>query len=273
MAINYAARFDEKVDEAFYRAAYSESAVNKDFDFTGVGTVKVFSIPTSAMNDYNPSGVNRYGEPEELQNAVQEMVLSQDRGFTFTIDRKSVDDTEGTMAAGEALARQLRLQVIPEIDIYRFAAMAASAGTISDPLAIDATNAYSSFLAAQEAIGNKLAPLAGRIMYCTYSFYNFLKLDNKFVKQSDLSQEIAITGQLGMVDGVPVVPLPASYLPANVAFILTNPIATTAPVKLQDFKIHDNPPGISGYLIEGRVRHDAFVLNNKADAIYVHMVA
>lgn len=34
-----------------------------------------------------------------------------------------------------------------------------------------------------------------------------------------------------------------------------------------EYNIHENPPGISGWLIEGRTYYDAFVLNNKKDAI------
>jgi hypothetical protein len=58
-----------------------------------------------------------------------------------------------------------------------------------------------------------------------------------------------------------------------VAFIITNQIATVAPVKLAEYKVHDNPPGINGFLVEGRVYYDAFVLDNKAGAIYKHLTA
>lgn len=34
------------------------------------------------------------------------------------------------------------------------------------------------------------------------------------------------------------------------------------------YKTHDNPPGINGALVEGRICYDAFVLENKAKAIY-----
>ena len=40
--------------------------------------------------------------------------------------------------------------------------------------------------------------------------------------------------------------------------------------QLDEYKIHDNPPGISGWLVEGRVLYDCFVLNEKADAVYYH---
>jgi hypothetical protein len=55
--------------------------------------------------------------------------------------------------------------------------------------------------------------------------------------------------------------------------LITNQIATCAPVKLAEYKVHDNPPGINGYLVEGRVYYDAFVLDNKAGAIYKHLTA
>ena len=49
--------------------------------------------------------------------------------------------------------------------------------------------------------------------------------------------------------------------------------ATVAPAKLEDYKIHEDPPGISGSLVEGRIVYDAFVLENKAKAIYYQEVA
>ena len=70
------------------------------------------------------------------------------------------------------------------------------------------------------------------------SYFKLLKQDESFIKASDLAQNMLVKGQVGMVDG-----------------------------------IHDNPPGINGWLVEGRVRYDAFVLENKKGAIYVHKTA
>ena len=36
----------------------------------------------------------------------------------------------------------------------------------------------------------------------------------------------------------------------------------------EDYTIHENPPGISGSLVEGRICYGAFVLDNKVKAIY-----
>lgn len=272
MAINYAEKYAQKIDERFSKEAVSNAAVNNDYDFVGVQTVKVYSVPTAPMNDYQRSGAGRYGTPAELENSVQEMTMSKDRSFTFTIDRGNFSDTQMANSAGQALQRQLREVVIPEIDTYRFAKICENAGTTVTS-AITKSNAYDAFLDGTTALVDKKVPLAGAVAYVSSAFYKLIKLDNSFVKQSDIAQNIALKGQVGTIDGIPVVVLPKSYLPEGVEFIILNKIATTSPVKLAEYKIHDNPPGINGWLVEGRVYYDAFVLNNKKNAIYVHKSA
>lgn len=268
MAVNYASKYSSQVDERFKLGALTQGAVNNDYDFIGVETVKVYSIPVVAMNDYKKSGKDRYGTPTDLENDVQEMTLTRDRSFTFVIDRKDRDDTQMTMEAGKALQRQIDEVIIPEIDEYRLKRICVKAGTIK-AATVSKTNAYESFLDVQEALDEEKAPAAGRICYCISSYYKKIKLDDAFTKKGDMATQISIKGVVGEIDGVPVVKVPKKYLPEGVEFVITNAIATTAPLKLADYVIHDNPPGVSGWLVEGRVRYDAFVLNSKKKAIGV----
>nr|DAT80813.1 MAG TPA: major capsid protein [Caudoviricetes sp.]DAY14207.1 MAG TPA: major capsid protein [Caudoviricetes sp.] len=274
MAVNYAEKFSQKVDERFTKEALTTNLVNQDFDFIDAETVKVYTVATSAMNDYKTTGQNRYGTADELGNSVQTMTLSQDRSFTFTIDKKSLQGTNGAMAEGKALARQISEVVIPEVDKYRLSKAVANAdATHVATGAVTKTNAYELVLEGQSKLDDALVPTAGRVMHVSPKFYKLIKLDDTFVKNSDLGQEITIKGQVGMIDGVPVVLTPTSYLPAGVEFVIAHPSATTSPVKLEDYKIHDNPPGVNGKLVEGRIRYDAFVLDAKKKAIYVHKTA
>lgn len=276
MTINYASKFDAKVDVRFAKEALSTGIINQDFDFTGVDTVKVYSIPTTAMNDYALTGNTRYGTAAELENNVQTLTLTKDRSFTFTIDKRSVQDTMGTLEAGKALARQLVEVVIPEVDKYRFAKVVAGADADGGHVktgAVTKNNAYEAVLDGQVKLTDAFVPEEGRKLHVSPEFYKLIKLDPSFVKNSDLGQEVAFKGQVGAIDGLPVILTPTSRLPENVAFVIAHPIATTSPVKLEDYKIHDNPPGINGYLVEGRIRYDAFVLDSKKKAIYVHKTA
>lgn len=269
MAINLAQKYSAQVDEKFALESKTAGAINNDYDWAGVNVVNVYSIPTQELGDYTASGTNRYGTPEELQDSVQTLTLSQDKAFTFTIDRKNYDDQMMVKEAGKALEREIREQVVPMLDKYRIAKMVTSAGTKATDTAPTKSNAYELFLKGTETLGDNSVPETGRIAFVSYSYYNLLKQDSAFVKASDAGQQIAISGAVGYVDGTAVIPLPASYFPENIYLVMTHQVATVAPVKLTDYKIHDNPPGINGWLIEGRVRHDAFVLNNKAKAIYV----
>lgn len=225
--------------------------VSNDYEFTGVATVNVYSVPTAAMNDYGRTGANRYGTPEELQNTVQSMTLTKDRSFAFTIDRGNKLQTQMVMDAGKALSRQLKEVITPEYDTYVFRKLAEAAvdnGKYANTT-VTKSNAYEVFLAAQEAMGDANVPDSGRIAFCSYKFANMLKQDSAFMKYSNQSQEMIIKGVLGEVDGTKIVKVPKSRLPRDCSFVLVHPIASVAPKQLEDYKIHDNPPGISGWLV------------------------
>ena len=273
MAINYADKYSPLVDEAFTQSALTQGVINNSYDWIGVEAIKVFSIPVKDWVDYKLSGSNRYGAPDELENEVQSMMLTQDKSFTFTIDQKSVQDTLGTMVAGTALAREISQVVIPGIDTYRISKIVAGVNP-SHLTNVTTTkdNAYETFLGLQEKLDDAKAPQGGRVAIVTPAFYNKIKLDSAFTKMGDLATRIALNGQIGTIDDIPVIKAPTSYFPAGVDVIITNPIVMPAPVKLTEYKIHSDAPGISGFLVEGRVRFDAFVLNQKKNAIAVNKV-
>lgn len=248
MAVNLASKYSSKVDERFKLGSLTESATNSDYDWVGVNAINIYSVPTVAMNNYTKTGSARYGTAAELDNTLQTMTLTRDRSFTFTIDRGNNQDTQMVMNSGKALARQIDEVIVPEIDTYRLAAMSAAAvadgGTAT--AAVTAANAYTVFLAGTERMDNNKVPQAKRIAFCTPAFVNFIKQSDGFIKNSEIAQEMLIKGQVGEIDGVRIVKVPTSYFPANTAFIIAHPAAAVVANKLEDYKIHDNPPGING---------------------------
>ena len=135
---------------------------------------------------------------------------------------------------------------------------------------VTTSNAYEKFLDGQEALDNDLVPTDGRIAVVNTSFYKKIKLDSSFTKTGDMATKLSYKGIVGEIDGVPVIKVPSSYLPSGCEFMIAHPCATINPKKLTDYKIHRDPPGINGNLVEGRVRYDTFVLEGKKDAIWVH---
>jgi len=269
MPVNYASRYSNIVDERFKAASMTQTATNDNFDFVGVRTVNVYSVSTSPMNDYTMSGANRYGIPAELENTTQELTLNQDRSFTFTIDRRNNIDTMMVMEGGRALRRQLDEVVTPEIDTYTLATIAAGAGN-TVTAAITRTNAYEAFLDGVTTLKRAKAPLAGTVAFINSNFYKQIRLDDSFIQASDIAQNMLVSGQVGAIENIPLVFADIGIMPAGVEFMLSNRIAVTRPMKIGEYFVHENPPGISGQLVEGRFYYDCFVLNNKKNVIYVH---
>ena len=273
MAIELAVQFQPYTDEQFSVESKKSLLTNTDFDWTGAHTIKVYKVTTSAMNDYNRSGEDngnwsRYGAVASLDATTEEMTLKRDRSFTFAIDKLDADETKQQLAAASALARQNREVVIPEVDAYTYSVMAENAGHTPEAVELDAANIYAEILKGSLALDNALVPENGRVLVVTPTTYNALKQSKDVIMDTNVGNELRLQGVIGVVDGMNVQKIPSSRLPEGFGFMIAHPVATVAPVKLEDYTVHENPPGISGSLVEGRICYDAFVLDNKAKAIY-----
>ena len=272
MAIELTTKFQPYVDEQFSEESKRSLLTNQDFDWTGAHTVKVYKVGTSEMNDYDRNGTgenwSRYGAVKGLDATTEEMTLKKDRSFTFAIDKLDQDETQNQLAAASALARQNREVVIPEVDAYTYGVMAAHAGQKPDAKALTAENIYDEIIAGTEALDNAKVPEAGRVLVITPAGNRLLKKNPEVSIETSIGDELRKRGAIGILDGMTVLKVSASVLPEGFGFMIAHPVATVAPVKLEDYTIHENPPGISGSLVEGRICYDAFVLDNKAKAIY-----
>lgn len=275
--INLTTKFQPYTDEQFATESKKSLLTNQDIDWTGAHTVKVYKITTAAMNDYGRNGPDsnnwsRYGAVAALDATTEEMTLSKDRSFTFAIDKLDQDETNDQLAAASALARQQREVVIPEVDKYVYGVMTAKAGTKPAALTLTAANIYEEILKGSEVLDNEEVPESGRILVVTPTTYSLMKKCTDIAMETDIGNDVRLKGVIGMLDGMAVQKIPAARLVEGFGFMIAHPCATVAPVKLDDYKIHDDPPGISGSLVEGRICYDAFVLDNKAKAIYYQAV-
>lgn len=274
MAQNLASKYSDKVDERFKLKSLTDSAVNQDYDWAGVNTVNIYNVDTAPMNNYTRSGSNRYGTPNDLGDEITSYPLSRDRSFTYVIDRGDWSESMYATEAGKSLARQIDEQVVPEIDTYRLSVFNLTAHAhkqhTTDITATTTSNAYDNFLNCQSILNDNKVPLTDRIAFMNSSYYRALKRDSSFVKNADLAYTDLKNGQIGEVDGVVIILCPSTYMPYDTDLIVVHPSMATAPLKLEDYKIHDNPPGYNGWLTEGRVIYDCFALTAKTGAVAIH---
>ena len=273
MAINLVTKFQPYTDEQFSTESKKALVTNQDLSWTGAHTIKVYKITTSGMNDYGRNGPaegnwSRYGAVKDLDATTEEFTLKKDRSFTFAIDKLDTDETAAQLAAAAALARQNREVVIPEVDTYTFGVMCSKAGQLPAEKALTVTNIYTEILTASQALDDAEVPETGRVLVVTPATYALMKKCKDITMETDVGNDLRLKGVIGLLDGMAVQKFPANRLPSGFGFMAVHPCATVAPVKLEDYTVHENPPGISGSLVEGRICYDAFVLENKAKAIY-----
>ena len=273
MAIDLTTKFQPHTDEQFKAESKKTLLTNQDFEWTGAHTVKVYKITTSQMNDYNRSGADngnwsRYGAVAGLDATTEEMTLKKDRSFTFAIDKLDQDETQNQLAAAFALARQNREVTIPEVDAYTYGVMCENAGNKPEAIALTAENIYTEILNGSQALDDAEVPETGRVLVVAPAGYALMKKCKDITMETNVGNELRLQGVIGILDGMNVQKIPANRLPEGFGFMIAHPCATVAPVKLEDYTVHENPPGISGSLVEGRICYDAFVLDNKASAIY-----
>lgn len=271
MTQNLAQKYSGKVDERFKLASVTAGITNTDYEWEGVNSINVYSIATSQLNNYATSGTSRYGTPAELNDTVQNLPISQDKSFTFVIDKKFEQDQMGVKAAGAALAREIDEVVTPYLDKYVLGTMEAAADiNYSYGVNLSKSNAYENVLKGFGALGNSKVPLNQCVVVGGYKFFGKIRQDESFLSANEIAQGMKLNGQVGTIEGMPVIIVPDSYLAATTNFMIVCKQSVVAPVKLVDYITHINPPGINGTLIEGRIRHDAHALTNKVAGIYLN---
>lgn len=282
MAVNLVTKYQPYVDEMFATESKKSLLTNEDFDWTGAHTIKVHKVNTVPMTDYDRDGSgvgmtpeegdpvtwSRYGALGKVENALEEFTLTKDRSFTFVIDKLDKDETGGVLSGASALARQQREVIIPEVDTYVYGKMATGAGTKKTTVTLSAENIYDEIITGTETLDDAEVLETGRALVVTPGTYRLMKKCPDIIMETDISAEMRLQGVIAILDGMTVIKVPKKRLPTNFGFMIAHPVATVAPTKLEEYKTHQDPPGISGELVEGRIVYDAFVLDNKKMAIY-----
>lgn len=279
MAINLAAKYEKKVAERFSLGSKTDAYAGHDYEFAGVKTIKIYSIDTVAMTDYTRSGTARFGALTELGDTMQELTLAKDRGFTFSIDAGNASEQFNIKQANAALKRQIDEVVTPEVDAYRLNAWATGNGLTTGEILtttdgeLDADNIVEAIFTANAKMSDEKVPLNGRTLFIPELTFVKFKLSSIVMGADGIAAENLRRGYKGTIDGTAVVTVPSSLFPAGVNFLLKHKGATVDPMKLKNYRVHKNPMGVDGDVVEGRIIYDSFVLDTKAKAILVSKTA
>ena len=269
MAVNLATKYSSQIAEVFTAGSFVKGKTSTSFDLTGVKTLKVYTPITVPEVDYTREGTSRYGTVTEMQDIVQELKMTQDKAFTLTIDKGNHLDQNMTKKAADMLRLQINEQSTPAADKYALKRFATMAGTIDTISAAPTKDTIVELISTgAQTLDDNLVPDGDRYIYVPSEVYKMIRLSPEFTGLEGLGVKAVAKGVCGEIAGLNIVRVPKSYMPSGCWFLITHKNAVLMPYKISDAKVHNDPVGVSGALIEGRHYYDAFVLGAKASGVY-----
>lgn len=272
MAINLASKYSQKLDERFRLASLTDAYAGKKYEFNGVNTIKIWSVDIVKPTDYNRAASSfRFGQVNELGDTVQTMVLTQDRGLTFAIDHGNAQEQFNIKHCNSILKTNWDEVVAPEIDMYRLSTWMNGAGQgVVNSAALTKSTVIEAIMQGGAALSNRKVPKKSRVLFIRESVYIYCKLASEVTGIDTLGAKSVAKGVVGSIDGMAIVPIPDSYFPAGVNFLIKYKDSTVDPQTLKVLRVQKNPIGFDADVGECRYIYDSFVLGNKADGLYVH---
>lgn len=281
MAINLMSKYADKLAERFTLQSKTDDFCGKDFDFVGVKTLEVLTATTYTPGTYTRSGTSRFGNVTEVEDTKQTFTMTADMANSLSIDAGNAAEQYNIKSANRMLKAQWDEQYAPAIDKGRLAKWASGNGlsngfavqTNATPAALTKSNIVEAIFDASAALSDANVPATNRVLFIGEKDFVKFKLADHVMGGAQLNAEAVRKGYKGTIDGVTVRTVPSSYMPADVGFIMKHKSATVDPVKHKVLRIHKNPLGVDGDVIEIRVIWDSFVLDNKCKGVYVYETA
>jgi len=288
--INLATKYSPKVVDKFYLDSVVLGKTSKEYDWDGVNSVKVWTIQTYAPTDYGQGGAgkpaddqspiaigtahSRYGATYEVADTIQTMTLTQDKSVSLSVDKGNNTEQMLIKNSGKVLALEMREQFIPMFDKYCLGVWGdpANCGTVTELASPSKDNILDAVSAHVTALRNKFATVDDAYCFIGESNYALLLMAKEFINFNNPSfaPQHLEKGVMGKVRGLQIVPVPDSYFTdTNINFVTAKRSAILAPTKIKDMKVHTDPVGISGALMEIRWLFDAFVLDTRKDGLAV----
>ena len=258
MAKNLATKYEEQFDAQFARAAFLEGKYNKKYNFNGTNKIEIYSPVTTELVKYKRSGINRYGTPTEMY-PIRELELTQNMKFTHRINRGNYTDSMMSISAGSWLQEELRKVCTPTVEKYALSKWINSGNFEKIDAAPTKNTIVSALTPVFNSFTNEFVPEEDRYLYICPEMLSMIKLSTEW-QSADNSPEKGVCGKFM---GAKVVEVPEDYFPENCYASLISKEAVMLAKKISEFRTHIDPPRIFGWLLEGRLCYDAFVLAQK----------
>ncbi|MDU2621214.1 MAG: hypothetical protein E7C72_08025 [Dialister sp.] len=269
MAINtfeYAKNFQQALDKQMLVGATSGwmEANASGVKYNGGDTVKMPEISVGGLAKYDrDTGFNQ----GSVSLKYTDYKLTQDRGRTFQLDAMDVDETNFVAAAGTVMGEFQRLQVIPEVDAFRYSKIAALAKTASHETAAFTPDKATILEKLDDEI-TKVQDIVGEgeplVIIMSMPIRTILNNSQDITKYLDTADFKAgeITTKVKTYNEIPILSVPSARM--KTAYVFND--GTTGGQEAGGFKPDTSAKGINWIILSRRAPIAVSNVNQKADA-------
>ncbi|SDA45619.1 hypothetical protein SAMN02910343_00662 [Dialister histaminiformans] len=302
MAINtleYAKIFQTELDKKMLETATSawmESNAGQ-VKYNGGDEVRIPTISLVGLGDYDRDNGYKQGA---VTLGYETRKMTMDRGRAFMLDAMDVDETNFVVAAGMVMGEFQRIEVVPEVDAYRYSAIykaagadhqttyTAAAASIMDSLDADIT-------AIQDEIGDT-EPLVVIISRKVHAILNAAKNVDRYINVAEF-QNGAVSTKVKTFNDIPLLDVPSARFKSAYTFdagatknaggfaaadgavdmnwiVIARraPIAVSKQDKVRIFT-PDTYQNANAWKLDYRKYHDLWIKDNALDAVRVNAPA
>lgn len=297
MAINKATIYNQLLDSVVSAGLTSSPLTAKAsmVKYDGGDTIKIAKIDASGFGTYSRTAGYPTGTASLEWGTY---TFPYDRGVKFLIDAMDEDETANMLTAGNLITEFAANQEVPEVDAARYSSIFQA--IVDDDTAVYGyytpivATVLSTFNAdigkVREKVGRSNANLIAFMGESTFTVLsNGTQLSKELMTQN-VTGENGVTTDIYKLNGVQIIPVPDARMKTEYAFsatdgfapkvwaqdmnwIICSPDAVLAVEKHRKMKVHsaDVVQGYDGDLVEARLLHGCWVLDNKHNMIYISL--
>lgn len=257
-------------------------APTKPVEFGGASAVSVLKLSTVGLGTYSRATGYPAGD---VSVTWETLTLAASRGRALSVDRMDNEETLG-LAFGKLADEFMRVNVVPEVDAYRFSKYASWSGisSPSEAALADAAAVVAALRVGTNQMDEDEVPEDGRVLFITPTLKGYIE-DQDTTKSKEVLARFSQIIQVPQTRFYKGITLNAGSTASaggfvktastgrDINFMIVHPTAVLQAVKHDNMKYFDPDQNqtADAHLLQYRLYHDAFVYENHVDGIYAHI--
>lgn len=294
--LNYATEYSRALDQSYpyvlnFGALYNTENDNR-YKWIDAKTIKIPSIVTTGRVPANRDSIAL--AQRNYENRWQTKTLRNERKWSTIVHPADIDQTNMVATIANITNSYNNDQKFPEMDAYLVSTLFSDwttsisaegyVGRTPDTTILTTQNILQVFDDMMLKMDNARVPANGRILYATFEVLQMLKNADKISRSMDItSGPNAIDRRVNRLDQVQIIGVPSVLMKtvydfsegwvaddsaSQINMFLVHPSAVITPVTYTFSRLDPPSAGSEGkYIYYEESFEDAFILNNKADAL------